>query len=104
MRDIEKRSILGLGSHGSETGRRNRLSLLTVATDSAVYLLDVQALGKQIFQKTLITALESNTVEKVAYDCRYLSDCLYYSHHVRLQNVYDIHVSTPFSSSNWSEL
>ncbi|KAK2507915.1 hypothetical protein MC885_004285 [Smutsia gigantea] len=68
-------------------------SVLSVATNSRVYLFDIFLLGSRAFNNGLQMVLEDKRILKVMHDCRWLSDCLSHQYGILLNNVFDTQVA-----------
>ncbi|KAJ9594934.1 hypothetical protein L9F63_013750 [Diploptera punctata] len=93
MENINKEPVVGVHVEGARFGRRSKVSLLTIATPSQVFIFDIQTLGELGFKNGLRELLESKKVEKVIHNCRLVSDCLYHKHNVTLNHIFDTQVA-----------
>lgn len=71
-------------------GRQRRAAVIAVASETNIFLFDLVTIGDNVFDKGLRQILESETIKKVVYDARLLSDCLYHKHNINLLNVRDV--------------
>jgi len=85
---------VGVSLQGQFLCRLGKLSLVCLATSSAVYLFDVVALGDVVcFQSdeaNLKTIFENQSILKVANDFRGANDLLFHQAGVRVRNVVDL--------------
>ena len=93
MEDIKAEQKVGVSVEGAAFGRHNAVSLVSLATPRCTFLFDICTLGDAAFDNGLREILESQQIEKVMHDCRFVSDCLYHRHRVSICNVYDTQVS-----------
>lgn len=82
---------VGVDCEGSHVGRFGRLSVLQLATEKEIYLVDVLKGGPQMLDP-LVPVLESTAVVKVLHDCREDSSLLSRQHGVELASVFDTQV------------
>ena len=81
---------LAIDCEGVKLSRDGKLTLLTVATPTKVFLYDVLKLGQSVFENGLKEILEDASVEKLMFDCRNDSDALYHLYNVNLAGVLDV--------------
>ncbi|XP_038057621.1 piRNA biogenesis protein EXD1-like [Patiria miniata] len=81
---------LAVDCEGETLSRKGVLSIVSVATESHTYLFDVKKLGAKVFDEGLKELLEDPGREKLMFDCRADSDCLWHLCKVRLTNVVDL--------------
>lgn len=97
MKTIERVDCIAVTGEGSNQGRFGHLTVLGVATNSTVFLVDIVNLGPNVFKAAgsfLKKILESNQILKIVHNCRSLSDCFKHKYNITLRNVFDTHVST----------
>ncbi|XP_022090536.1 piRNA biogenesis protein EXD1-like [Acanthaster planci] len=82
--------FLAVNCEGEDLSRRGTLSLVCVATKNYTYLFDIKTLGTQVFDEGLRDLLQDPDREKLMFDCRQDSDCLWHQHGVKLANVLDL--------------
>lgn len=76
---------------GTRLGRFGSLSLVQLATDQEVFLLDAVQGGKRLVQP-LVPLLESRDMVKVFHDCREDASLLLHQHTASLASVFDTQV------------
>ncbi|XP_038056125.1 piRNA biogenesis protein EXD1-like [Patiria miniata] len=86
----EEYPFLAVDCEGEWLSRRGKLSIVSVATHSHTYLFDIKALGAKVFDEGLKELLEDPGREKLMFDCREDSDCLWHLYKVRLAKVVDL--------------
>ena len=82
--------FLAVDCEGQTLSRRGKLSVVSVATESHTYLFDIKTLGAKVFDRGLRELLEDTSREKLMFDCRQDSDCLWHLFKVKLANVLDL--------------
>mmetsp|Transcript_38147 Transcript_38147/g.109462 ORF Transcript_38147/g.109462 Transcript_38147/m.109462 type:complete len:399 (-) Transcript_38147:351-1547(-) len=86
------KSSVAVDCEGPLLGRFGRLSLVQLATDDDVFLVDVTVGGPKVVQP-LVPLLESREVTKVFHDCREDAALLLHQHEAGLTNVFDTQVA-----------
>ncbi|XP_034243370.1 piRNA biogenesis protein EXD1-like [Thrips palmi] len=117
VRTIERVDCVAVTGEGSNQGRFGHITVLGVATNSTVFLVDIVNLGSTVFKAAgsfLKKTLESNRILKVVHNCSLLSDCLKHKYSINLRNVFDTHAchfivvknssGHPPSSANFEDL
>lgn len=91
INELKKNNELAVDCEGVNIGRSGKLTLLQMGPkNSAVYLFDILKLGSSAFDYGLKEILESQSIRKYAFDCRFDSDSLWHEYGVRLSNLYDM--------------
>lgn len=82
------------GVNLSRTGRMTVISISLCTPCSVTCLLDLVSIGPSIFsgKSSLKELLESNTIQKMSYDCRIDSNAVFHQYGVKLRNVLDLQV------------
>lgn len=92
---------VGLDLEGCQLGRGGRLCIVTFATATAVYVIDMVLLPKKVLSAFGATAfakvLESSCVLKLMFDCRADCNALFFQYGVRLRGVCDLQVGAVMS-------
>ncbi|XP_022090506.1 piRNA biogenesis protein EXD1-like [Acanthaster planci] len=86
----EANSLLAVDCEAEKLGRDGKLSLVAVATERHTYLFDIKTLGAKVFDEGLRHLLQDPNREKLMFDCRSDSDCLWHLYAVKLTNVLDL--------------
>ena len=86
----EASPFLGVDCEGESLSRTGELVILSVATEHQTYLFNINKLGAGVFDKGLRDLLEDPKREKLMFDCRQDSDCLWHQFKVKLTNVLDL--------------
>ena len=92
---------VGVSLQGRFLSRLGQLSLVCLATDSAVYLFDVVALGQDVCfggdvaaaaedRPNLKTVMQHKAIQKVACDFRGANDLLFHQFGIRVANLTDL--------------
>ena len=91
---------VGVSLQGRFLSRLGQLSLLCLATDSAVYLFDVVSLGQDACfggdvaaaedRPNLKTVMQHKAIQKVACDFRGANDLLFHQFGIRVANLTDL--------------
>ncbi|XP_038056124.1 piRNA biogenesis protein EXD1-like [Patiria miniata] len=83
---------LSVNCEGEDLSRRGKLSLVCVASALGKYtfLFDIKTLGAKVFDEGMREILEDPGREKLMFDCRQDSDCLWHQYKVKLANVLDL--------------
>ncbi|KAF2880706.1 hypothetical protein ILUMI_25466 [Ignelater luminosus] len=84
---------IGVVGIDSKYGRSRHLSLLVLCSWDQVYLFDLKLYRKKGLEPDLEEILKSNEIKKVVHDSRKLTDCLWYCHKVRINNIFDTMVA-----------
>jgi len=87
--EIGSNSVIAIDCEGVALGRKGKICLLQIATETNVFLFDVQTLGASLFSSGLKAILEYHTPSKIFYDCRRDSDALFHQFDIRLKGVLD---------------
>jgi len=87
--EIGSNSLIAIDCEGVLLGRNGKLCLLQIATETNVFLFDVQTLGEALFSNGLKAILEYHAPTKIFYDCRRDSDALFHLFGIRLKGVLD---------------
>ena len=87
---VRKHPLLALDCEGERLSRKGKLYLISVATRTRAYLIDVKVLKTMPFEKGLRDILEDANVKKLMFDCREDSDALYHQFQVKLDGVLDM--------------
>jgi exonuclease 3'-5' domain-containing protein 1 len=101
VEDVFKRAVevikaepaVGLSVEGAMFGRFSQASLVSFATPSCAFLFDIYTLGDAAFNNGLRDILESEKIEKVIHNCRFVSDFLQHKHQVTICGVFDTQVA-----------
>ncbi|KAG5496250.1 hypothetical protein JKF63_02551 [Porcisia hertigi] len=90
---------VALDLEGRSLGRAGSICIITLATYTTVYIIDMILLGDAALRtgSALKRVLESQEIIKLMFDCRADCDALYFLYHVRLQNVCDLQISSCFA-------
>ncbi|AYU81745.1 hypothetical protein, unknown function [Leishmania donovani] len=90
---------IALDLEGRSLGRMGSICIITLATYSTVYIIDVVMLGAEALRSgsPLQRVLESRDIMKLMFDCRADCDALFFLYCVRLQNVCDLQISSCFA-------
>lgn len=117
VRTVDRVQCIAVTGEGSKEGRFGQLTILGVATNSTVFLVDILNIGPTAFRAAgsfLKRVLESKDMLKVVHNCRMLSDCLKHKYSITLKNVFDTHAchsiivkncsGNPASSADFEEL
>ncbi|KAF0307461.1 piRNA biogenesis protein EXD1 [Amphibalanus amphitrite] len=80
---------IGLAAEGVLLGRAGQLSLVSLACEEFVFIVDVPTCGGAAALRLLQPLLENRRVGKVVHDSRGLSDLLWHQAQTRLVNVFD---------------
>ena len=83
-------NLLAVDCEGDNLSRKGKLSIVSVATENHAFLFDVKTLGARVFDEGLRDLLEDPSREKLMFDCRADSDCLWHQYQVKLVNVLDL--------------
>ncbi|XP_071807509.1 uncharacterized protein [Asterias amurensis] len=70
--------------------RKGQLTIVSVATENDTFLFDIKKLGAEVFDKGLRDFLQDPDRQKLMFDCRQDSDCLWHQYNVKLTNVLDL--------------
>jgi exonuclease 3'-5' domain-containing protein 1 len=89
---IKAEPAVGLSVEGAMFGRSSQASLVSFATPNCAFLFDIYTLGDAAFNNGLRDILESEKIEKVIHDCRFVSDFLQHKHQVTICGVFDTQV------------
>jgi len=89
IQEIGSNSIIAVDCEGVCLGRNGKICLLQIATETNVFLFDVQTLGSSLFSCGLKAILEYHAPSKIFYDCRRDSDALFHQFDIRLKGVLD---------------
>lgn len=93
VEDIKAEPAVGFSMEGAMFGRFSQPSLATFATPSCVFLFDIYTLGDAAFDNGLRDILESEKIEKVIHNCRFVCDCLHHKYKVSMSGVFDTQVA-----------
>lgn len=93
MHDLRAQKIIGVDCEGVNLDRTGELCVIQVSTPDFVYVFDVCALRKRLFDAGLRAVLESTGIEKVLHDCRSDSDALWHQYGVRISFLFDTQVA-----------
>lgn len=89
-------AIVAVDLEGRSLGRDGSICIVTLATISCVYIIDIVRLGPGALQPAsslLRKILESNRITKLMFDCRADCDALYHIYNVRMRHVCDLQVA-----------
>ena len=86
---LQQQTTIGLAAEGVLIGRAGQLSLISLACEEFVFLVDIPACGGADALQTLRPLLEDKRVGKVIHDSRGISDLLWHQAETRLGNVFD---------------
>ncbi|KPA84750.1 hypothetical protein ABB37_01243 [Leptomonas pyrrhocoris] len=97
--ELDSRMVIALDLEGRSLGRKGSICIITLATYSAVYIIDMVLLGARALNanSALKAVLESNSITKLMFDCRADCDALFFLYRVRLRNVCDLQISSCFA-------
>lgn len=87
---VRQDPLIAFDCEGECLSRIGKLCLMSVATRTTTYLIDVKVLKTLPFEKGLKEILEDSNVKKLMFDCREDSDALYHQFNVKLDGVLDI--------------
>lgn len=90
------RPSVAVDCEGTQLGRFGRLSLVQLATEEEIFLVDVEQGGTQVVEP-LVTLLESREVAKVFHDCREDSALLHHQFGASMAAVFDTQVGHALS-------
>ncbi|XP_021372129.1 piRNA biogenesis protein EXD1-like [Mizuhopecten yessoensis] len=88
--EVKSHERIALFCEGVEVSRKGQLSVIIIGTTTKVYIFDILKLGKEAFNNGLRDILQDKTKEKLMFDCREDSDCLYHQFKVQLSGVLDL--------------
>ncbi|KAG5495497.1 hypothetical protein GH5_03159 [Leishmania sp. Ghana 2012 LV757] len=90
---------IALDLEGRSLGRTGSICIITLATYTTVYIIDLVLLGAEALcaGSTLRYVLESCDIVKLMFDCRADCDALFFLYGVRLQSVCDLQISSCFA-------
>ncbi|KAF6020041.1 EXD1 [Bugula neritina] len=94
---INSEEAIGVAFTGANIGRDGELFWIQISTSDVVYLFDVCAMGHSCISYGLGQIFSSQTVLKVTYDCRWMSDLLFHQYNVKILNVFDVQVASVLS-------
>ena len=86
-------SMIAVDLEGINLSRTGQISLVTVATGTAVYVFDVVALGHRVFACGLEEVLAANHILKLLFDCRTDVDALKFQFNVDVGPICDLQVT-----------
>ena len=81
---------IAVDCEGVDLSRTGTLTVISVACKEEAFIFDIKKLGTKPFQQGLQEILESNTPNKLMFDCRNDSDALWHQFQVKLNRVLDI--------------
>ena len=81
---------IAVDCEGVDLSRTGTLTVISVACKEEAFIFDIKKLGTKPFQRGLQEILESNTPNKLMFDCRNDSDALWHHFQVKLNGVLDI--------------
>ena len=87
---VRQDPLIAFDCEGESLSRKGNLCLMSVATRTKAYLIDVKVLKTMPFEKGLRHLLEDANIKKLMFDCRADSDALYHQFNVKLDGVLDI--------------
>ena len=87
---VKKEPLIAFACEGVDLSRKGKLYLLSIATRTKAYLIDVKVLKTMPFEKGLREILEDTNVKKLMFDCREDSDALFHQFQVKLDGVLDM--------------
>ncbi len=82
--------LVAVDLEGDKLNRKGKLAILSVATENDTFLFDIHKLGPGVFDKGLRDLLQDPGRQKLMFDCRQDSDCLWHQYQVKLTNVLDL--------------
>ncbi|XP_033645073.1 piRNA biogenesis protein EXD1-like isoform X2 [Asterias rubens] len=82
--------LLAVDLEGEKLNRKGELAIVSVATENDTFLFDIKTLGSKVFDKGLMDLLQDPDRQKLMFDCRQDSDCLWHKYNVKLTNVLDL--------------
>ncbi|KAK7199792.1 3'-5' exonuclease [Novymonas esmeraldas] len=87
---------VALDLEGRSLGRTGSICIITLATCSTVFIIDLVLLGGEALgpESALTRVLESPDIVKLMFDCRADCDALFFLYGVRLRRVCDLQVSS----------
>ncbi|KAG5471008.1 hypothetical protein CUR178_02315 [Leishmania enriettii] len=90
---------IALDLEGRSLGRTGSICIITLATYTTVYIIDMVLLGAEALcaRSTLKCVLESCDIVKLMFDCRADCDALFFLYSARLQSVCDLQISSCFA-------
>ncbi|XP_069104946.1 piRNA biogenesis protein EXD1-like [Argopecten irradians] len=88
--EIKSRKLIAVDCEGVNLSRKGQLTILTIATETKVFIFDVFKLGQSVFDNGLREILESKSIEKLMFDCRQDSDSLWHQFKVKITGVLDL--------------
>ncbi|KPI90771.1 hypothetical protein ABL78_0004 [Leptomonas seymouri] len=97
--ELDNKMVIALDLEGRSLSRHGSICIITLATYSTVYIIDMVLLGDQALgeHSALKAVLESNSITKLMFDCRADCDALFFLYQVRLRNVCDLQISSCFA-------
>lgn len=93
VKELMKSSRVAVDCEGVALSRTGRLTLMQVASETAVYIFDVAVGGRSLFDAGLRLLLESPKCIKIMHDCRHDCDALKHQFDVHLAPVADTQIS-----------
>ena len=82
-------SRIGVSMEGDNLGRNGKSSLMVISSNEEVFMFDLLRMGVNAFKWGLYSVLGDESIVKVVYDCRQLSDTLYHQYDLELSNIFD---------------
>lgn len=87
---IKGHKLIAVDCEGVDLSRKGELTIITIATDTTVFIFDVFKLGQTVFDDGLRDILEDKSIEKLMFDCRQDSDSLWHQFKVKVTGVLDL--------------
>ncbi|KAG5470592.1 hypothetical protein LSCM1_01837 [Leishmania martiniquensis] len=94
-----RKLTIALDLEGRSLGRKGSICIITLATYTNVYIIDLVLLGAEALRagSALKSVLESRHIMKLMFDCRADCDALFFLYGVRLQCVCDLQIASCFA-------
>lgn len=91
--DIFQEKAVGVSFEGALVSRFGKISFISIATRTHVYLFDIESLSEGAFQNGLRDILEDPHLLKVVHDSKFSADCLSHVYNTELENIFDTQVA-----------
>ncbi|XP_060073075.1 piRNA biogenesis protein EXD1-like [Ylistrum balloti] len=88
--EIKSQKLIAVDCEGVNLSRKGELTVLTIATNTNVFIFDIFKLKQSVFDNGLREILENKSIEKLMFDCRQDSDSLWHQFRVRITGVLDL--------------
>ena len=87
---VSQDPLIAFDCEGERLSRERDLCLMSVATRTKAYLIDVKVLKTMPFEKGIRNILEDANIKKLMFGCRADSNALYHQFNVKLDGVLDL--------------